>query len=164
MNSLSKQRLSYDVQKILPHIRNSKNVLIIGCGDQPLGAILNDIIGFNKLYLTDIDEMNVFHQVLNAPLNTEGYKCDLNTYIPSEIDKVDTVILYEIKISIDTLESLYKIIDLCKNKTLIIKAGLETLLTFGSEINKTFKVFKSERLYPKILDNESSVQLIIGKS
>jgi hypothetical protein len=87
----SNQRLSYDIQKIIPHVRNTKTLIDPACGNGRIIKILNNIFNFEKVYVTDINDRLAFHTALSSPLNVEQcLPCNLNESLPKEINNSDT--------------------------------------------------------------------------
>lgn len=169
-----KQRLSYDIQKILPHIRRYKNVADIACGEAKVIINLNNILDFESIYLYDINEMVVFKTLISTPLNFNGEHGNLNEYIPSEVTDTDMVtwlggITYIV--DDDRAEEI-----ICSMKNIIIRttcydeeiyvnkfsddfntnyeAKYRTKNKILSWLNKYFNSVKYEKIYPKSLETK----------
>lgn len=141
-------RISFEIQKILPHLRKTKKILNINCGDGKLISLLNNILEFEYVFVTDPDQMCVFKTVMSTPsLNFGGYHYTVLDEIP-ELTNVDTV-LYNGIIR-------YSDLNKYKNKIFIQKWALdeEILNEHQEKLKKTFSYVKKERLYPRILEDD----------
>lgn len=87
-----KQRLSYDIQKILPHIRESKKICDLCCGDGTKIKILDSIMGFDEVFVTDINQHLIFDTLITTPDHFYGEVADIRISIPSPLFQCDTVI------------------------------------------------------------------------
>jgi 2-polyprenyl-3-methyl-5-hydroxy-6-metoxy-1,4-benzoquinol methylase len=185
----STQRLSYDIQKIIPHVRHSKRIIDLACGDGKIVNILNNIFNFEKIYINDINPTIAFNTALNSPLNVEQcVSCNLNERLPKEIEDSDTVLILGVLIYILDNQRITEILNQLKDKTVIIRtscaeeeryinsyseefkeqyeAKYRTINWFLNQIKSTHTVVKHERLYPKEIDSKySTIQyLIVGKN
>jgi hypothetical protein len=169
-----KQKLSYDIQRIIPHIRKYNNIADIMCGEASVVKILNDIFTFESVYLCDINESVLFRTLLNTPLNFRGEVCNLNEGIPIEVQESDCCLwlggINYVVNSSDVLNILSRlnnvIIRTCcyEEQTYINKyseelgSNYETLYRTKEDImsmmNKVFKRVKYERLYPNKLESK----------
>lgn len=168
------QKLSYDVQRIIPHIRKYDNIADIMCGEAKVARVLNDIFIFESVYLCDINEMVLFRTLLDTPLNFRGEVCNLNERIPLEVQSADCCLwLGGINYVINT-NSVHNIFDKINNiiirtccyeeETYIDKyseelgSEYETLYRTKEDIidmlSDHFKRVKYERLYPNKLESK----------
>jgi len=168
------QKLSYDVQKIIPHVRRYNTIADIGCGEAKVTRILNKIFNFNLIYLYDINESCLFRTLLNTPLNFRGETGNLNEKIPQEIKDSEMILwlgginyIFNDRKLKEILSSLNNIIirSCCyKEQTYInkyskeLKSNYEVLYRTKDEIktilSSVFKSVKYERLYPNYLESK----------
>lgn len=169
-----KEKLSYDVQKIIPHIRRYKNVADIACGEAKVVQILDQILSFDAVYLCDINEMVLFKTLIQTPLSFKGEICNLNERVPEEVIQSDivlwlgglTYIIDNLRLN-EILSSFQNIIirTTCYDKDLYINKYSEELLSqyevyyrtkdyIVDCLNKYYNKVKVERLYPNRLESK----------
>jgi hypothetical protein len=167
------QKLSFDIQKIIPHIRYYKNVSDIACGEALVVKILNQIFQFESVYLCDINENILWKTLLETPLNFKGEVCNLNDRIPQEVVNSEMVLWLG---GINFVFEDYKLIEILKQfNNVIIRACCyperNYIKTFSKELNANYEILyrtkefileilksiyksvKCERIYPKYLES-----------
>ena len=146
------QRFSYDIQKMIPHLRNTKVLCNMGCEEGGHLKVLNQILNLNKIYITDVDPMKVFKVLMDTPLNFEGYHYDFNVETPPEVWHSDTILCLNIFNTLVKART-KQLLDQLLNKTVIIKESVEDSWILN-ELQSRFEVVKYEALYPKIIEVE----------
>lgn len=174
------QRLSYDIQKLIPHLRYSKHVCEFSCGLGRHIKILDQIYSFNEVFVTDINEMAVFNVLMDTPLNFSGYHFDLTKQIPSDVDKADTILWLNSVQYITDDPTLGTIFSELRGKKLVAivqcspdysdrdehsdvygkdyKVRYRPYGWINKKLNQFYDSVKSERIYPNSLENSMGYQ------
>jgi hypothetical protein len=159
-----KRKLSYDIQKIIPHTRQTSHLHDLCCGLSEHSIILNAIMGYDKVTISDINNLLVFNVLMNTPLNYEGYNYNLNEHTPRDATKADTILWLDAMhlINPERVEELFREF---KNKVLIIKdkflLNKDNKIDLLDKLKRLFNTIKYERLYPNELNSEDEKYYLI---
>lgn len=180
------KRLSYDVQKLIPHIRHYQNIADVGCGNAQITTAIDHILHFDSIFLTDINEYNLFKTLIGLDLRYGGQACNINNFIPQEVYNAECVLLLGVIIYIidnvrlkEILSSLKSVIIRvpCYKEQIYInkyseelEANYEALYRTKDDIisilHSIFNIVKCEKIYPKNLETHKrcTTYLFVGRN
>ena len=139
------ERLSYDVQHVIPHIRGCNKVCELGAAHGMMSIILDSIFHFDEITLIDINEQLSFLSLISTPLNFNGYVGDIESI--NLKDKYDCVVCFD---TIQYLDSKFEWLGKINTNKVILSVPIEVEKStdYTSNFARYYDFCKGERLYP----------------